>query len=130
MNYAASQYQAQSGTYLSHREIEAMAFRHINAMLTHAKNHDDRQAALHTNQRLWGIFLQSLQRVDCPLSPILRQDLMTLSTWSLRHSNTALMQPTSLQPLIDVNNDMIAGLTSQTAVSNPSSPAAHFALTG
>ncbi|GBR44259.1 flagellar biosynthesis regulator FlaF [Neokomagataea thailandica] len=111
MNYAASQYQTQSGQYLSSREIEAMAFRHINALMTQAKTAQERHDALHQNQKLWSIFLHSLQRTDCPLEPILQKDLLTLSTWSLRHSNEAMMRPLSLAPLIDINNDMIAGLS-------------------
>nr|WP_294915980.1 flagellar biosynthesis regulator FlaF [uncultured Neokomagataea sp.] len=130
MNYATSQYQAQSGGYLSSREIEAMAFRHINTLMAQARTPKERHNALHQNQKLWGIFLHSLQRIDCPLDPILQKDLLTLSTWSLKRSNEAMMRPLSLQPLIDINHDMIAGLSSTALNTSVHPPAGSFALTG
>ncbi|WP_240775322.1 flagellar biosynthesis regulator FlaF [Neokomagataea tanensis] len=118
-----------------------MALRHVNAQLIAAKTTDERHQALHYNQKLWGIFLRSLQRTDCPLGGVLKQDLLTLSSWSLKHSNEALMRPLSLQPLIDVNNDMILGLSSDSIAAaeaplktqtakHPSSSTLRLALTG
>ncbi|MBR0560320.1 flagellar biosynthesis regulator FlaF [Neokomagataea anthophila] len=130
MNYAASQYQAQSGGYLSSREIEAMAFRHINTLMTQAQTPEERHHALHQNQKLWGILLHSLQRKDCPLDSVLQKDLLTLSTWSLKQSNDAMMRPLSLEPLIDINHDMIAGLSSISHNAPPHQPTKSFAFTG
>ncbi|KXV61809.1 flagellin assembly protein, partial [Gluconobacter japonicus] len=111
MTYGMSQYQNQSGTYLPPREVEAMAFRHVNDLLSKAKTHSDRQSALSANLKLWGILLQGVQRVDCPLDEILRKDLTTVGTWSMRYANVALNSDTSLKALIDINEDMIEGLS-------------------
>ncbi|OAG74195.1 flagellin assembly protein [Gluconobacter japonicus] len=116
MTYGMSQYQSQSGTYLPPREVEAMAFRHVNDLLAKAKTHSDRQSALSANLKLWGILLQGVQRVDCPLDEILRNDLTTVGTWSMRYANVALNSDTSLKALIDINEDMIEGLSASAPV--------------
>ncbi|AFW00979.1 flagellin assembly protein [Gluconobacter oxydans] len=111
MTYGMSQYQNQSGTYLPPRHVEAMAFRHVNDLLSKAKTHSDRQSALSANLKLWGILMQGIQRTDCPLDEILRKDLTTVGTWSMRYANVALNSDTSLKALIDINEDMIEGLS-------------------
>ena len=124
VTYGMSQYQNQSGTYLPPREVEAMAFRHVNGLLSAAKTHSDRQAALSANLKLWGILMQGVQRTDCPLDAILRKDLTTVGTWSMRYANVALNSDTSLQALIDINMDMIEGLSASAAPSPYAGPAA------
>ncbi|WP_040508785.1 flagellar biosynthesis regulator FlaF [Gluconobacter morbifer] len=111
MTYAASQYQKQSGAYLPPRELEAMAFRHVNDLLARARRSHERVEALSANLKLWGILMQSLQRVDCPLDVILQKDLLTLGSWSMNQSNKALNNTDSIQPIIDINTDMIEGLS-------------------
>ena len=110
MSYAASQYQQQSGSYLSGREIEVMAFTHVNTLLKTQKTPTARLEALSANQKLWSVSLSSLNRVDCPLDDILKQDLITVGTWSMRYSNIALNRDLPLAPLMDINQDMIDGL--------------------
>lgn len=110
MTYASSQYQKQSGSYLSSREVEVMAFRHVNTLLSQATDHEKKVAALAANLKLWSLLSLSVERVDCPLPPVLRDDLIKVGSWSIRYSNTAFNTPKPLQPLIDVNNDMIEGL--------------------
>lgn len=110
MTYASSQYQKQSGSYLSSREVEVMAFRHVNTLLTQASDHEAKVAALAANLKLWSLLSLSIERVDCPLPAILRDDLIKVGSWSMRYSNAAFNAPKDLQPLIDINNDMIEGL--------------------
>ncbi|GBR71264.1 flagellar biosynthesis regulator FlaF [Gluconobacter kanchanaburiensis] len=110
MTYAFSQYQKQSGSYLSSREIEVMAFRHVNTLLTQAADHEAKVAALAANLKLWSLLSLSVERVDCPLPTVLRDDLIKVGSWSMRYSNAAFNAPKDLQPLIDINNDMIEGL--------------------
>ncbi|MBS1102455.1 flagellar biosynthesis regulator FlaF [Gluconobacter sp. Dm-62] len=115
MTYASSQYQKQSGSYLSSREIEVMAFRHVNSLLSQAKDHPKKVAALAANLKLWSLLSMSVERVDSPLPPVLRDDIIKVGLWSMRYSNAALNAPKDLQPLIDVNNDMIEGLSVEPA---------------
>ncbi|MBN3866886.1 flagellar biosynthesis regulator FlaF [Gluconobacter kondonii] len=114
MTYAASQYQKQSGSYLSSREMEVMAFRHVNSLLTQAKDHEKKVAALAANLKLWSILSLSVERVDCPLPSVLRDDILKVGSWSMRYSNAAFNAAKDLQPLVDVNNDMIEGLSANT----------------
>lgn len=111
MTYASSQYQKQSGSYLSSREIEVMAFRHVNSLLADARNHQKRTMALAANLKLWSTLAMSVERVDSPLPPVLRDDIIKVGLWSMRYSNAALNTSKDLKPLIDVNNDMIEGLS-------------------
>ncbi|MBF0851881.1 flagellin assembly protein [Gluconobacter sp. R75690] len=115
MTYASSQYQKQSGSYLSSREVEVMAFRHVNTLLTQASDHEAKVAALAANLKLWSLLSLSVERVDCPLPPVLRDDLIKVGSWSMRYSNSAFNAPKDLKPLIDINNDMIEGLATAPA---------------
>ncbi|MBF0859585.1 flagellin assembly protein [Gluconobacter sp. LMG 31484] len=124
MTYAFSQYQKQSGSYLSSREVEVMAFRHVNTLLSQAGDHEKRVAALAANLKLWSILSMSVERVDCPLPPVLRDDLIKIGSWAMCYSNTAFNAPRDLQPLIDVNNDMIEGLTASASTVQGIAPAA------
>jgi len=127
VTYAASQYQKQSGSYLSSREVEVMAFRHVNTLLTQAKDHDKKVAALAANLKLWSILSLSVERVDCPLPAVLRDDLLKVGSWSMRYSNAAFNAPKDLQPLVDINNDMIEGLSTEPApyIATPSASQAY-----
>lgn len=129
MTYASSQYQKQSGSYLSSREVEVMAFRHVNTLLSQASDHAAKVAALAANMKLWSLLSLSVERVDCPLPPVLRDDLIKVGSWSMCYSNSAFNAPKDLQPLIDVNNDMIEGLASTPEPQNvaPAMPGAYSA---
>lgn len=114
VSYAAfqyQQYQKQSGSYLSPREIEVMALRYVNNLLEEAEKPQQRLHALAASQKLWGTLLRGLLSTDCPLEEDVRTNLVKLGTFSLRHSNAALNSNLSLQPLIDVNNNLIEGLS-------------------
>ncbi|QDH17065.1 flagellar biosynthesis regulator FlaF [Swingsia samuiensis] len=115
MSYAAQQYQKQSGNYLSSREVEAMAFRYVNNLLNNANSPSDRILAISNNKKLWTSLLRDVEQ--SPLSEILKKDIISLGIWSLKHSNLSLSNSLSLQPLIDINNDMIAGLSAPSASS-------------
>lgn len=45
---------------------------------------------------------------------MLRDDILKVGSWSMRYSNAAFNAPKDLQPLVDVNNDMIEGLSANT----------------
>jgi len=92
-----------------------MAFRHVNTLLAQANDHEKKIAALSANLKLWGLLALSVERVDCPLPAVLRDDLIKLGSWSRLYSNAAFNAPKDLQPLIDVNNDMIEGLSAEPA---------------
>ncbi|KXV18373.1 flagellar biosynthesis regulator FlaF [Gluconobacter oxydans] len=131
MTYASSQYQKQSGSYLSCREIEVMAFRHVNSLLADARDHQKKIMALSANLKLWSLLSMSVERVDSPLPPVLRDDIIKVGLWSMRYSNAALNTSKNLQPLIDVNNDMIEGLSTEPApyVTAPSVPQGYGSAT-
>lgn len=88
-----------------------MAFRHVNSLLANAKDHQKKMTALSANLKLWSLLSMSVERVDSPLPPVLRDDIIKVGLWSMRYSNAALNTSKDLKPLIDVNNDMIEGLS-------------------
>jgi flagellar biosynthesis regulator FlaF len=112
MSYAAlQQYGRSSGSYLSGREIEVIALNFANRKLREAQAPQPRREALAVNIRLWSTLLNGVQDQNSPLPPILRQDLVSVGTWAMRYSNQALNRMMSLDPLIDINQDMIDGLS-------------------
>ncbi|CAI9121535.1 flagellar biosynthesis regulator FlaF [Brytella acorum] len=115
MNYGASRYQQQSGADLSSRQVEALAFKKVNELMANPKSGVDRREALSKNYRLWSILLLGIGRTDNLLPPVLKSDLTKIATWMLRETNVAFNTVGSLQKIIDVNADMIAGLSAVTA---------------
>ncbi|GAJ28602.1 flagellar biosynthesis regulator FlaF [Acidomonas methanolica] len=116
MFYGASYYQNQDGSGLSPRETELFAFRRINEQLEGASSGTSRRQALALNYRLWSLLLRAAGNRDNPLPETLRNDVIKLGTWVLVQSNQAMNTNSSLKPLIDINAEMIDGLS-------PTSPA-------
>ena len=111
MNYGALRYQQQSGAYLSPRETEAMVLKRVNELLENAKGADARREALAKNYRLWALLLQGVEHADNPLPAVLKMDVVKVATWMLKATNAALNTVGSLREIIDINNDIISGLT-------------------
>ncbi|GBR26484.1 flagellin assembly protein [Kozakia baliensis NRIC 0488] len=115
LNYAALQYQKRSGASLPSRDIEIMALKHANTLLSDkATVHlEPRRLALSSNIKLWSLLMQAVHRTDCPLPAILKKDLTTIGNWAMSYSNMAMNSEKPLRPLIDINQDMIDGLSAQ-----------------
>lgn len=111
MNYGAALYQAQSGAYLSSREAEMFAFRRANQLLNAADNADSRRNALSINFKLWSLLLRGAENISNPLPDILRADIVALGAWVLIETNSLMSSARPLRSLIEINQDMIEGLS-------------------
>jgi flagellar protein FlaF len=92
------------------REIEAAAFAFVNRSLTSATEGADRVRALGRNHKLWSMLLADIGLTGNALPSILKKDLVSLGAWSMSYSINAMTRDCPLQPLIDINNDMIDAL--------------------
>ena len=110
MSYASAQYSRGAETTVPPRELEAAAFAYVNRSLEDAADHRARTVALGRNQRLWALLLNDIGLTSNGLPSILKQDLVTLGRWSMAYSIVAMGSDRPLQPLIDINNDMIEAL--------------------
>jgi len=102
------------------RETEYRLFAQVTQALIAAdkagrKNPASFVDALDWNRRLW-----SALAVDCAsdgnqLAPTLRAQIISLSLWVSRFSSEAARTGASLEPLIDVNKSIMAGLAQRPA---------------
>ena len=106
---------------LSGREIEAAVL--TKAALKLKKCHDNWDApdreykldeALKYNQRIWSIFQSELSREDHELPDKLRLDILRLAAFIDRRifETMAFPSPEKLKIVIDINNNLAAGLRS------------------
>ena len=73
-------------------------------------------SALKFNQRIWSIFQAELAKKDNPLPSKLKVDLLNLSRFIDKRTFEVLAYPTTekLKILIDINNNIAAGLRTRT----------------
>ena len=95
---------------LEPRDVEAAAFVFVNRMLAEATTGPERIKALHRNHRLWSLLLTDVGLSSNGLPPILKKDLVSVGAWSMSYSIVAMNVDRPVQPLIDINNDMIEAL--------------------
>jgi len=116
-------YQAVEKKTLSGRETEARILTQAALMLKECQRNwdaQDRKArldeALRFNQRIWSIFQAELAKPDNPLPHKLRLDLLQLSGFVDKCIFKVQARPTQekLTIIIDINNNIAAGLRSRT----------------
>lgn len=73
------------------------------------------QSALHYNRQLWVVFATSATTAENPLPEEIKQNIANLSVFIFRQGVKAEAErtPTSLQPIIDINREIAAGLRGQ-----------------
>lgn len=117
---SATRYAAAQNAAASPREIEIRAFRYVNGLLAAAKDTPTRAMALERTHRLWSILITGLVAPGNGLPADLRGRLVSLGLWAQRESMARLKDKASLEPLILLHRDMIAGLEAQAAGLHPS----------
>ncbi|WP_270936528.1 flagellar biosynthesis regulator FlaF [Falsiroseomonas oryzae] len=115
--YAAAQNAASSP-----KELELRAFRYVNGLLAGAGDVPARATALQKTAQLWSILVGDLTLDSNGLPDELKGRLISLGIWAQREAAARMMDDASLQPLIALHRDMIAGLEAQ-AASLPRLPA-------
>jgi flagellar protein FlaF len=107
------------------RETEIIAFGLCNDRLAKADEPRARIEALHKNHQLWSLLIDDLTSPGNGLPEELKQQLVAVGTWAMVYSNKAIAEPLPLQPLIEINNNIVEGLRAQ-----PSAPAPDSAWSG
>ena len=83
--------------------------------------------AVGRNHTLWSLLLKDLALAENRLPENIKTGLINLGLWSMRYSTLALLKDLSLQPMIDVNRNVLDGLLAQADQSGSShAPAAPF----
>jgi flagellar protein FlaF len=114
-------YESVAKATLSGREIEAAVLTKAAIKLKDCKDNwdapdrDNRlEEALKYNQRIWSIFQSELSREDHELPKKLRLDIFRLAAFIDRRifETLAFPSPEKLKIVIDINNNLAAGLRS------------------
>ncbi|WP_419727875.1 flagellar biosynthesis regulator FlaF [Lichenicola sp.] len=130
MSYGAKQYRRSEGGALSPRETEAAAFEFVNRMLVHGGDPSIRMRALAKNQQLWSMLLKDVGNTTNSLPEILKSDLATVGFWAVRASIAAMGDNRTVETLVQINEDMIAGLRAHHAEPTSAPWAGGLALAG
>ena len=115
-----ARYAAQQNAAASPREVELRAFRYVNGLLAAATDLSARARALHKTHMLWSLLIDDLAQPGNALPPDLKGRLISLGLWAQREAASRLDDAASLEPLLALHRDMIAGLEAQQAL--PASP--------
>ena len=115
----AEVYRSTDQATMSGREIEATVLTKAAVKLKECQNNWDAEnrdqkldEALKFNQRVWSILQAELAKEDNPLPRQLRDDLLSLSVFIDRRilETLAYPSPEKLSIIIDINNNIAAGL--------------------
>jgi flagellar protein FlaF len=71
--------------------------------------------ALDWNRRLWTTLASDCAGSGNQLPPAVRAQIISISLWVSRYSSEAAQKGASLEPLIDVNKSIMAGLSQRPA---------------
>ena len=115
-----ARYAAQQNAAASPREVELRAFRYVNGLLSTATDLPARARALHKTHMLWSMLIDDLAQPGNALPADLKGRLISLGLWAQREAASRLDDAASLEPLLALHRDMIAGLEAQQAL--PASP--------
>jgi flagellar protein FlaF len=103
------------------RETEILAFGLCNDRLAKADTSRTRIEALHKTHQLWSVLVRDLQSPGNSLPENLKQQLVSLGIWAMMYCTRGIPEDLPVQPLIDVNRNMIDGLRAQLGAAKPSS---------
>ncbi|MCM8738745.1 flagellar biosynthesis regulator FlaF [Azospirillum sp. A1-3] len=109
-------YQKTLRTAMSPSQVELTVFRQITGRLLQAKSVTDpivRAQAINENANLWRIILTDAVNPDNKLADEVKAGLISLAMWVERHSGVVLREGQSIDPLVEVNEQMIEGLRMQ-----------------
>jgi flagellar protein FlaF len=117
---SVARYAASQNAAATPREIELRAFRYVNGLLaTAGEDARGRAVALERTHRLWSILLGDLLSPGNALPAELKGRLVSLGLWAQRESMVRMDDLGSLEPLMALHGDMIAGLDAQSRVPVP-----------
>ncbi|WP_173200810.1 flagellar biosynthesis regulator FlaF [Parvularcula mediterranea] len=103
------------------REIERKVFLQITGELERASKEDTRPLsgpaldALNRNQKLWGELMFDCAFKDNPLPDQLKAGIISLALFVDRHTPEVISGDKTIEPLLEINRNIIKGLTGQGA---------------
>lgn len=124
----------QKATIRSEREIDAYALTQSALKLRECQRNwtsmtgreriDRLFAALNINSKLWSIFQAEISRDGNPLSKKVREDILSLSLFVDKRTKEIMCspEPEKLTILIDINQNLAAGLSVPTAQNGHNQP--------
>jgi flagellar protein FlaF len=102
------------------RETEILAFGLCNDRMSRADTPRARVEALHKTHQLWSLLVGDLQLPGNALPENLKRQLLSLGIWAMLYSTRAIAEGLPVQPLIEINRNMIDGLRMQAGAVKPS----------
>ena len=120
-------YEAVDKSTMNGREVEAAVLTKAARKLQECQDNweavdlnEKLDVALKFNQRIWSIFQGELSRDDNPLPKKLKVDILSLSAFIDRRIFEIIAQPTpeKLTIIIDINNNIAAGLRTRPSTQN------------
>lgn len=125
---SVARYAASQNAAATPREIELRAFRYVNGLLAAAGDARGRVMALERAHRMWSILLGDLLSTGNALPAELKGRLVSLGLWAQREAMARMDDQASLEPLMALHRDLIAGLESQeSALTHQVAPTAFVA---
>jgi len=82
--------------------------------------------AIGRNHTLWSILVKDLALAENRLPENVKTGLIALGMWSMNYSTRAILQHLPVDPLIDVNLNVMDGLLGQSPSSSADMPKAPF----
>jgi flagellar protein FlaF len=110
---AAAQYQKTAANRISGHDTERAAFTLINRDLAECTPGPTRVRALGRNHTLWSTLVQDLSLAENRLPAGIKAQLISLGLWAMRYSTIALLKDLTVEPLIEVNRNVMEGLVAQ-----------------
>lgn len=102
----------------SPRETEILAFGLCNARLKACRDATSRIDALNKTHQLWSLLVRDLASNANRLPESLKKQLVDLGFWAMGYSVAAMGRDLALQPLIEVNQNILDGLRLQQAATS------------
>jgi flagellar protein FlaF len=119
-----TQYKTNHRVGASPQENEILAFSMANTQLAKAETEPARINALYNNQQLWSVLVKDVALSSNQLPDPLKQQITELGVWAMRYSTQAIANKWPVEPLVEVNRNMIEGLRAQLAIAAKATPPA------
>ena len=119
MMSGAARYRAASETSLSALDTEVAAFSAVIRALETIDTESSRIRALGRCHTLWSILVKDLALSSNQMPEALKAQLINLGQWAMSYSTLAILKKLPVEPLLDVNRNIVAGLTAQHEAPQP-----------
>jgi flagellar protein FlaF len=111
-------YQRTAAQADSPRDLEYRAFGQVTAALVRCHESGETDPArlaeaLESNRRLWNVLSADCALPENTLPMSLRASIISLAIWVAKYSSQVVREKADIEPLIEVNRSMMAGLATR-----------------